>query len=131
MASGGEFRCVGERLDDGTAIVTASGELDIVGADPLRRLLAELRLQGDIAHLVVDLSGVPFIDSSGMGVLVGAQRLTGPRLRIVATHDAVWRALHLARLDKVFVITQSRAEALESLLSGRGATPATGGAEAG
>jgi anti-sigma B factor antagonist len=119
MASGAEFRCVGERLDDGTAIVTASGELDMVEADQLRKLLAELRRQGDIAHLVVDLSDVPFIDSSGMGVLVGAQRLTGPRLRIVAAHDAVRRALQLARLDKVFVITTSRAEALETLLPGR------------
>jgi anti-sigma B factor antagonist len=115
---------VGERLEDGTAIVTASGELDIAGADQLRELLAELRLQGEIPHLVIDLSGVPFIDSSGMGVLVGAQRLTAPRLRIVAVHDAVRRALQLARLDKVFVIAGSRSEALETLLSGRG--PKTG-----
>jgi anti-sigma B factor antagonist len=115
MAISAEFTCKGERLDDGVTIVTAAGELDIVGADRLRGLLGELRRQGDISHLVIDLSDVAFIDSSGMGVLVGAQRLTQYPLRIVVAHNPVRRALHLARLDKVFAIVDSRAKALRTV----------------
>jgi anti-sigma B factor antagonist len=112
MSTSAGFRCGGERLGDGTALVTVAGELDIGTADHLRTQLAELRTQGDIERLVVDLSDVTFIDSSGMGVLVGAQRLAIEPLRVVAPEGAVLRALTLASLTKIFRVSASRSEAL-------------------
>jgi anti-sigma B factor antagonist len=57
----------------GTAVVRATGEVDLLTAGRLRCALAHLVQQG--RHLVVDLRGVRFMDASGIGALVGAQRL--------------------------------------------------------
>ena len=55
------------------ATVTVSGELDAYTAPQLRKVLDEV-LDGSIASVVVDLRGTSFIDSTGLGVLVGAAR---------------------------------------------------------
>ena len=53
--------------------VDVSGELDAYTAPQLRKLLDEV-LDGTVSSVVVDLSGTSFIDSTGLGVLVGAAR---------------------------------------------------------
>lgn len=117
MTGRGGFKCDGQRFSDGTALVTVAGELDIASADQLRSVLAELRSQGDIEQLVVDLTDVPFIDSSGMGVLVGAQRLAERPLRVVvAPEGSVHRSLRLTSLDKIFLVSATRAEALNGVV---------------
>jgi anti-anti-sigma factor len=58
--------------DSGRAVVRASGEVDLDSSSALRAALARLLVAG--RHIVLDLSGVTFIDASGIGVLVGARR---------------------------------------------------------
>lgn len=53
--------------------VAVSGELDAYTAPQLRKLLDEM-LDGSVASVVVDLRATSFIDSTGLGVLVGAAR---------------------------------------------------------
>ena len=53
--------------------VDVSGELDAYTAPQLRKVLDEL-LDGSVSRLIVNLSGTSFIDSTGLGVLVGAAR---------------------------------------------------------
>ena len=53
--------------------VTVSGELDAYTAPQLRKVLDEI-LDGSVGTLVVDLAATSFIDSTGLGVLVGAAR---------------------------------------------------------
>ena len=83
--------------DDTTGpIVTASGQLDLAVNDALRDVLA--RLDGAV---IVDLSNVTFIDSSAIGVLVGAQtRLTeaGGTLRLRNPQDLPRRVLEIVGL---------------------------------
>ena len=55
------------------ATVAVSGELDAYTAPQLRKMLAEI-LDGSVTRVVVDLAATSFIDSTGLGVLVGAAR---------------------------------------------------------
>jgi anti-sigma B factor antagonist len=88
----------------GLAAVAVRGELDIRSAPDLRAWLTKVLDEG--AHqLVVDLSGVEFMDSSGLGVLVGAhKRLAriGGRLRVVGVSPPVARLLSVTGLSRVF-----------------------------
>ncbi len=115
MTTGAGFRCEGERSSDGVAVITVWGDLDIASADHLRNCLADVRREGELEHLVFDLSDVPFIDSSGIGVLVGAQRLSDRPVFIVAPEGPVRRALWLSTLYKVFAIRDSKADVLAEL----------------
>lgn len=57
---------------DGGALVSVVGEVDVSCADELRAAIDAQLSQGIDGELVVDLSQVPYIDSTGIGVLVGA-----------------------------------------------------------
>lgn len=98
----------------GRVVVTVSGEVDVSSADALRD---ELRLLVDEGHtdLVVDLSAVSFMDSTGLGVLVGTLkrvRLAGGRLDLVVDGDRLVRLFELTALDQVFSVHRTLEEAL-------------------
>ncbi len=60
-----------------------------------------------LRHLVLDLSGVDFIDSFGLGVLIGALkrvRLLDGDLQLVVTEPRVRRVLELCDLDRIFTL---------------------------
>jgi anti-anti-sigma factor len=71
------FSLVVRDSDDGSAVVSVAGELDVATAPELARALA--RIDGDVT---VDLSGATFADPSGLRVLLAA-RAGGCRLRVV------------------------------------------------
>jgi anti-sigma B factor antagonist len=91
-------------LEGGSCVVTVAGEVDIYTSPELKGALANAAADG-CTLVVVDLTGVSFIDSSGLGVLVGALRRAreaGGDLRLVAGDDAVSRIMKITGLDKVF-----------------------------
>ena len=66
------------RTDDGIAIITVAGELDLYTAPRLKEnLLAAL--EDDVLKIVVDMTGVHFIDSSALGVLIGGVKRLKPK----------------------------------------------------
>ena len=85
-------------------VVHVAGEVDVYTSPSLKAALADAG--GNGCHVVVaDLGKVPFIDSSGLGVLVGAlrrMREAGGELRLVSEHDAVVKILRITGLDRVF-----------------------------
>lgn len=87
-------------------MVTVAGELDVVGGPELRQaVMAEVR-DGNL-RLVLDLTGVDFIDSFGLGVVVGAlkrTRLLDGDLRLVVPEPRVRRVFELCDLDRIFVL---------------------------
>jgi anti-sigma B factor antagonist len=92
---------------DGRAIVQVSGEIDVYTAPRLRENL--LRLAGD-QHLIVDLTEVSFLDSTALGVLVGAmkrQREAGGAMSIVTTGTRIRRLFEITGLDRVFTLYDS------------------------
>ena len=100
--------------DDGRAVVHVTGELDVVSAAPLRRELVRLA-EADVGHVLVDLTEVTFIDSTGMGVLIGALkrfRSAGGCLELVVRDARVLRVLRIAGLSRTFTIHATVGEAL-------------------
>jgi anti-sigma B factor antagonist len=66
-----------------------------------------LRLVGDASEVVLDLSGVDFVDSAGVGVLVGLfknARLRGGRVRFCGLTPGVRSVLEIIQLDRIFEI---------------------------
>ncbi|MGL4176919.1 MAG: STAS domain-containing protein [Dermatophilaceae bacterium] len=100
--------------DDDVSVVVVGGEVDVYTAAQLR---AALDAEVDAGHvrLVVDLEDVTFIDSTGLGVLVGRLKLVRNQsgwLRIVCSTDRILRVFRITGLDKVFGIHASLDDAL-------------------
>lgn len=96
-----------EESAEGT-VVAIDGDVDLQTSPAARRLLLDAVGRG--RPVFVDLSGVGYIDSSGIASLVEAlqrSRQTGSPLVLAAVSDAAMRVLQLARLDKVFRIFAS------------------------
>ncbi|MEO5748588.1 MAG: STAS domain-containing protein [Ornithinibacter sp.] len=99
---------------DDVCVVTVTGEVDVHTAAQLRVALDEEIAAGH-ARIVLDLDGVGFLDSTGLGVLVGRLKLVRNHsgwLRIVCSNDRVLRVFRITGLDKVFGIHPSVAEAV-------------------
>jgi len=99
---------------DGATVVAVGGEIDVYTAPKLRDKITEL--VGDGAyHLVLDLRGVEFLDSTGLGVLVGGLkkvRAHDGSLRLVCTQERLLKIFRITGLAKVFDIHDSAEAAL-------------------
>jgi anti-sigma B factor antagonist len=88
-------------------VLHVRGDLDLVSVDGLRRQLADACLDGDPSEVVVDLTGVAFIDSTGLGVLVDARnRLVGRgrALTLVVDRESLLRVFRISSLARLFTI---------------------------
>jgi anti-sigma B factor antagonist len=93
----------------GIPVLAVRGEIDVASAPELHASLSDLIRQGS-EIVMVDLSEVSFIDSSGLGALVGAEkemRGAGHELRLVVTQPQIMRLLELTGLDQVFTVVAS------------------------
>ena len=94
-------------------VMSVSGEIDSYTAATLRADLYGA-LASSTGSMIVDLSGVEFIDSTGLGVLIGLLRRSNERdrpLALVVPGKNIARIFSLTGLDKVFTIAESRREA--------------------
>lgn len=105
-------------LGDGSAgdpaVVVATGTLDVRTAPALRELFVELATAGRY-HVVVDLDGVEVLDSTGLGVLVGAVRRVQPHggsLRLICTDNAILGVLAVVGLARMLPVYPSLAAAV-------------------
>ena len=106
------LRCEGQTLGDSWGLAVADGELDIATSGQLKDLCHDLRVHG-AKRLIVDLSGVTFVDSDGLGLLVAEQRRSGP-LHLIVTQPQMLRVFGITGLDKLFILHASLDEALEA-----------------
>jgi anti-sigma B factor antagonist len=112
-----QFSVNSERRGDALGIVTLVGEVDIYTAPRFKECLLEL-LDGDVERLIVDLSGVTFIDSTALGVLIGGVRrvnAAGGSMALVVASRPVQRVLSITGLDRVFTIHESLEDAIAAL----------------
>jgi anti-sigma B factor antagonist len=94
--------------DPRAVIVALEGDVDLASSPEARKVL--LDCVGKKRPVVVDLSKVHYIDSSGVAALVESlqtARKGGSSFALAAVGDGTLRVLQLARLDKVFVIHAS------------------------
>jgi len=104
-----------ESLPDGR-YVALSGDIDLSRSPVMRHELLQHAERGH-PRLVVDLSGVSYMDSSGVATLVEAlqaQRKHGGRMVLCGLQDRVRSIFEIARLDMVFTIVETREEAAEA-----------------
>ena len=97
--------------EDGVVTVTVVGEVDTFTAPVLRSAL-DNQLEQQPRELVIDLSGVQFLGSAGLAVLVETQKSARARevdLRLIATTRAVTRPLEVTGLIDLFTIADSAA----------------------
>ena len=102
------------READGKTVVAVGGEIDVYTAPKLRDKITELVGQGSY-HLVVDMQQVEFLDSTGLGVLVGGLkkvRAHSGSLQLVCNQDRLLKIFRITGLAKVFVIHETADEAL-------------------
>jgi anti-sigma B factor antagonist len=122
-----DIRLATSDLGDGVYVVAAAGELDLATAPELKQALAEAIATGP-RGVLVDLSDATFIDSTTLGVLMGAVkrlRPTGGELAIACDDPNIRKIFEITLLDRVFAIFDTRDEGVAHLR----ATPA--GATAG
>ena len=101
---------------DGAALLTLRGEIDVYTAPRLRQAIIDL-VDGGADRIVVDMEKVDFLDSTGLGVLVGGLkrvRMKDGSLSIVTTQDKILKIFDITGLSKVFPIFGSLDEALKS-----------------
>ena len=88
----------------GDAVVLAlSGRLNMVAAPQLKKVADDVVANGR-ARIVVDLSGVSFMDSSGLGALIGglkSARQAAGDLRIAGATEQVLAVLQLTNMDRI------------------------------
>lgn len=91
---------------EGWRVLRLAGEIDVATAPRLRDRLVQIVTEGT-PHLVVDLSGVSFIDSMGLGALVSGlkrARAHDGDLRLAGPGEHVAKVLSITRLDQAFLV---------------------------
>jgi len=99
---------------NGVAVLAVKGEVDVYTAPRLREKLVELVTQGK-HRIVVDLEGVEFLDSTGLGVLVGGLKRVRSHngdLGLVCTQHRILKVFEITGLTKVFSIHDTVDEAV-------------------
>lgn len=100
--------------DGDKLLVGLDGELDHCCAQSVRRELDSLLADLSIRHLILDFSGMPFMDSSGIGVILGRYRLLRERcgtVSVIHMNAQVARIFYMAGMNKVIKHLDAKQEA--------------------
>ena len=109
---------VHNRAENGVAVVTVTGDVDVATCAALRDSLLEVVADENFRGLVVNLAGVSFIDSTGIGVLVGVWRrtkATDGRLALAAPSRQARSVLDATGLTSVLSIYSTEEEAIQAV----------------
>ena len=105
---------LGHYARDGIEVIDVQGEIDIYTAPRLRELLINLVSEGHY-QLVVNLDKVGFLDSTGLGVLVGGLRRVRAHdgsLELVCTQQPILKIFRITGLTEVFGVYQTVDQAI-------------------
>ncbi len=109
-----DFAITDRQVDATTHVVAVTGEIDLFTAPEFKqRVMAPIATGAQ--HVIVDLTGTTFIDSSSLGVLIGAHRrleMRGGTLVVVCDNDAIVKTFRITGLDGVFTLVSSVDDAL-------------------
>ncbi len=108
---------ISEGRDGHSTVVSARGELDVLTAAALRTAMSSV-IDGGRAHLVLDASGISFMDSTGIGILVIAlrrSRAADGSFAIAGAQGRTLRTLTMTGLDRVFSLYDSVEQAQAAL----------------
>ncbi|MGH9070446.1 MAG: STAS domain-containing protein [Acidimicrobiales bacterium] len=100
---------------DGYTVCRPVGELDAFTVGQFRQALSEL---ASTPRLLIDLSGVPFVDSAGLGALIGGIRRVrelGGMVAVCSTRTTLTRLLRTTGFDRIVTVAQTVEEAVAAL----------------
>jgi anti-sigma B factor antagonist len=109
-----------EGVDEYIQLIAIQGELDLSSSAELRRRV-EAALKEGRNSVVLDLSDVTHMDSTGLAALITAHQLTEERrgrLALVITSESVRRTVEVRGLDRLFTIAATRADGLAAVRDG-------------
>ena len=112
-----EFSLTEDALDADRHVVAVRGEIDLFTAPELKQKLTDA-IEGGKTRIVVDLSDTTFLDSTALGVLIGAVKRLRSRegaLVIVNTDQNIAKTFEITGLDQIFTIRPTRDEAVAAL----------------
>jgi anti-sigma B factor antagonist len=112
-----DFTLTQDPLDDQREVIAVAGEIDLFTAPELKAAIGE-SLESGRSRIVVDLSATTFLDSTALGVLIGAVKRLRSRdgvLTIVNKDPNIAKTFEITGLDQIFTIRRTRDEAVEAL----------------
>ena len=112
-----------EAVSGDTQLLRARGELDLYAAPELKRRIAEA-IEGGKTRIVVDLTDAAFMDSTALGVLIGALkrlRLRDGALAVASDQPSILRILEITGMDQVLLVEPTAELALAAVSQPPGA----------
>ncbi len=104
-------------LEDKAQVVEVAGEIDVYTSPKVKEKINELIEKGNY-DLVINLEGVRYIDSTGLGVLIGALKRVREKdgsIKLVCTNPQIKKIFNITGLVKIFGIYDKEEDALKSL----------------
>ena len=104
-------------IRDLAQVVEVQGEIDVYTSPRVKETINELIEKGHY-HLVINLEGVRYIDSTGLGVLIGALKKVrehSGRILLVCTNPQIKKIFNITGLVKIFEIFKDEDEAMQVL----------------
>jgi stage II sporulation protein AA (anti-sigma F factor antagonist) len=105
-------------ISGNTLLVRVSGELDLVVADEFRNGVDRKLDEHPVRNLIINLQGVKFIDSSGLGAILGRYKrisACGGKVAVVGAAPQVKRVLELSGILKIMSAYDKEEQALQAL----------------
>ena len=101
---------------DNILIVKLTGELDHHGADQIREKVDSKIISSNSKNLILDLSELKFMDSSGIGIIIGRYKAVssqGGKLYIVCPSKTINKLIRMCGIEKIITIKDSLNEIYE------------------
>jgi len=99
-------------------LITVHGEIDLYNAKELKERVSVAEVSASSPNLILDIKDVDYIDSTGLGILIGIKRRATERngkLALVLHSDRINKLFEITGLNKIFTITKSVEEAIEAV----------------
>jgi anti-sigma B factor antagonist len=112
-----EFAITEHAIDGERHVLAVRGEIDLFTAPELKQVLAE-SIEAGRVRIVVDLTETSFLDSTALGVLIGAVKRLRSRdgaLAIVNVDENISKTFEITGLDQIFTIVPTREEAVDAV----------------
>lgn len=116
-----EFAISEHPVDGERHVLAVRGEIDLFTAPELKQVLAQ-SIEAGRVRIIVDLTDTTFLDSTALGVLIGAVKRLRSRdgaLAIVNVDENISKTFEITGLDQIFTIVPTREEALHAVDSAR------------
>ncbi len=112
-----DFAVTEHPIDAERHVLAVRGEIDLFTAPELKQVLAE-SIEAGRVRIIVDLTDTTFLDSTALGVLIGAVKRLRSRdgaLAIVNVDENISKTFEITGLDQIFTILPTREEAIEAV----------------